>query len=129
MPKIWNYVNLYSDYELGEGTRIGSFSDIGGRIGKNCVIQCHVSIPPGTVIEDNVFIGPGVRIANEKYMMSGKLKGTIVKKGARIGMGACIGAGLVIGENVIIGMGSVVTKNIPDGEIWFGNPAKQHGRL
>ena len=46
-------------------------------------IQYHVSIPPMTVIEDDVFIGPGVKIANDRQM-DGNLKETIIKKGAKI---------------------------------------------
>jgi len=41
-----------------------------------------------------------------------------------IGMGSIILPGVIIGENVIIGAGSVVTKNIPDNSVAFGNPAK-----
>jgi len=120
--KIWQPTNLFGDYEIGEGTKIGAFCDIGGKIGKNCVIQTGVSIPPLTIIEDDVFLGPGVRIANDKKM-DGNLKGTIIKKGAKIGMGALIGAGIVIGEKAIIGMGSVVVDNVPAHCLVVGNPA------
>ena len=41
-----------------------------------------------------------------------------------IGMNSCILPGVEIGNNSIIGSGSVVTKNIPENEIWVGNPAK-----
>lgn len=123
---FWQPCNLYGEYEVGEGTRIGAFCDLGGKVGKNCVIQTHVSIPPKTIIEDNVFLGPGVRIANEKQMMSGILQGTTIKKGAKIGMGALIGPGLTIGENAVVGMGSVVLKDIPDNEVWVGNPARPY---
>ena len=47
--------NLYGDWEIGEGTTIGAMCDIGGKIGKNCKIQTGVSIPPLTIIGDNVF--------------------------------------------------------------------------
>ena len=121
--KIHLPAKLYGDYKIGDGTTIGSFCDIGGKIGKNCKIQCHVSIPPLTVIEDDVFLGPGVKIANDRQMDS-NLKGTIIKKGAKIGMGALIGAGLTIGEKSIIGMGAVVLHDTFEGEVWAGNPAK-----
>ena len=111
--KIWRPTNLYGKYEIGKGTRIGAFCDISGKIGKNCVIQTMVSVPHLTIIEDNVFLGPGVKIANDKQM-DGNLKGTIIKKGAKIGMGVLIGAGLVIGERAIIGMGSILLKDVPD---------------
>jgi acetyltransferase-like isoleucine patch superfamily enzyme len=115
--------NLYGKYKIGKGTTIGAFCDIGGTVGKNCKIQCHVSIPPLTIVEDDVFIGPGVRIANDPKMDS-NLKGTTIKKGAKIGMGALIQAGITIGENAKIGMGAVVLHDVFDCEVWAGNPAK-----
>jgi UDP-2-acetamido-3-amino-2,3-dideoxy-glucuronate N-acetyltransferase len=116
--------NLYGSYEIGEGTTVGAFCDIGGKIGKNCKIQTHVSIPPHVVIEDEVFIGPGVRFANDRWMDEGR-QPTLVKRGAKVGMGALIRAGVVIGEEAIIGMGAVVLHDVPAGEVWGGNPAKK----
>jgi acetyltransferase-like isoleucine patch superfamily enzyme len=76
-----------------------------------------------TGVGNNVFIGPGVRIANDR-MMDGNLKGTTIGDGTKIGMGTMIGAGLKIGKNVIIGQGSVVLYDIDDDEVFAGNPAK-----
>lgn len=120
--------NIWGGTTIGEGTRIGAFCDIGdAMIGKNCKIQCHVSIPPGTIIEDSVFIGPGARFANDKKPDLKKHdwepEGAIVSEGAVIGMGALIGAGVRIGYDSVVGMGAVVTKDVPDGETWVGNPA------
>ena len=50
---------------------------------------------------------------------------TLVRKGATIGAGSTIIPGIEIGENAMVGAGSVVTKNIPAGKVWAGNPAKQ----
>ena len=122
--KIWQPTNLYGNYQIGRGTKIGAFCDIGGKIGKNCVIQTMVSVPPLTIIEDNVFLGPGVRIGNEVFPMSGKLSGVRIKEGAIIGMNSSIRAGVIIGKNTIIGQHSNVVADIPDNEVWFGNPAK-----
>ena len=120
--KVWQPSNLYGNYEIGEGTRIGSFSDISGKIGKNCVIQTQVSVPPLTIIEDNVFLGPGVKIMNDKHI-DGNLKGIIIKSGAKIGIGSIICAN--VGKNTIIGAGSLLTKPTGDNEVWFGHPAKK----
>lgn len=117
--KIHKPCNLYGIWEIGAGTTIGAFCDIGGVIGKNCKIQCHVSIPPFTWIQDNVFIGPGVKFANDPKL-DGNLKGTIIKSGAKIGMGALINGGLIIGENSKIGMGSIILKDVPDGATVVG---------
>ena len=54
----------------------------------------------------------------------GKAKPVIIKDGAFIGTDCIILKGVTIGEKSVIGAGSVVTKSVPDGEIWAGNPAK-----
>ncbi|HTD05995.1 DapH/DapD/GlmU-related protein [Undibacterium sp.] len=65
-------------------------------------------------------------LAESKIYPDGFLK-IIVKKGASIGANATILSGITIGENAMIGVGSVVTKNVPAGELWFGNSAKKQG--
>lgn len=119
------YINIWGKGEIGEGTRLAAFTDIGGKVGKNCIIGCFVSIPPGVEIEDEVFIGPGVVFTNDKYPPSGKdnWRKTIIRKRASIGANATILPGLTIGEGAMVGAGSVITKNVPANETWVGNPA------
>ncbi|HCN50958.1 MAG TPA: N-acetyltransferase [Chryseobacterium sp.] len=133
---------------IGEGTYVWQFCVIlkGAKIGNGCNINCqvfiendviignNVTIKPGVQVwdgvhlEDDVFIGPNVTFTNDLFPKSKnkdfKLVKTLVKKGASIGANATILAGITIGENALIGAGSVVTKDIPDHEIWVGNPAK-----
>ena len=76
---------------------------------------------------DNVFVGANVAFTNDKYPRSkeyGHTLPTLIKRGATIGAGCTILCGITIGENAMIGAGSVVTKDIPAGELWVGNPAK-----
>jgi len=135
--KIHNLTNIYG-CSIDENTKIGPFVEIqsGVNIGKNCKIQSHSFICDGVNIEDGVFIGHGVMFCNDRLPkatnISGHLKSnedwklekTHIKKLASIGTNATIMCGVTIGENSLIGAGSVVTKNIPDNEIWVGNPAK-----
>ena len=122
------YNNFYGKYKIGKGTTIGSFCDIAGKVGKNCMIQSYVFIPRGVTIEDNVFIGPGVIFTNDKYPPSyGKYWAkTLVEQGAVIGAGAVILPGVVIGKSAIIGAGAIVTKNVPAGETWISPAAKKY---
>lgn len=127
--RVHDSANLWGEVEIDANTNIGAFCDIGNtKIGKNCKIQCHVSLPPGTRVGNNVFIGPGARCANDnRPRTEGGFvpEGVTVEDGASIGMGALIGAGVTIGKNAMIGMGAVVTKDVPAGETWVGNPARK----
>jgi len=139
---------VYDDVEIGEGTKTGHFVLIRSKtkIGKNCTIgtatiieggdvvignnvsiQSRCYMPQQTKIEDNVFMGPGVVITNDKYPPTedpSKWRPVTIKKGARIGANVTILPGVTIGENALIGAGSVVTKDIPAGKTAYGNPAR-----
>lgn len=121
---IWGKIIL-----LPESTKIGAYCDIGEpNIGHNCKIQCHVSIPPGWKIGDRVFIGPGVRFANDKHpsALNSNFQPEIgiVEDDAVIGMGALIFPGIKIGKGAVVGAGAVVTKHVEAGQTVVGNPAR-----
>lgn len=98
-------------------------------IGDNVTIKPGVQIWDGITVEDNVFIGSNVTFTDDKHPVSKnkdfKLLKTTVKKGAFLGANSTILPDVTSNENAIVGAGSVVTKDIPAGEIWFGNPAKK----
>lgn len=127
-PVIHETANIWGSKKIGNYTKIGAFCDIGdAKIGSDCKIQCHVSIPPGWTIGENVFIGPGARFANDKYpdaytAFHAEPCG-VVEDYASIGMGAII-LPVRIGRGAKIGAGAVVTKDVPAGETWVGNPAR-----
>ena len=123
---------IHSSAKIGKGTRIGAGHDISKDvvIGENCLIQCHVSIPTGTVIGDNVFIGPGVKMANDKYMVGvdavddSHLEPPVIESNARIGLGALIGAGVRIGQGACVGQGANVIHDVEPYTMVVGNPAR-----
>ena len=120
------YVNFYGLGCVGEGTTTGEFVDIGGVVGKDCKIQSMVSIPPGVIIGDRVFIGPGVVFTNDKHPNAGiewEQANTIVEDDVAIGANATI-LPVRIGKGAVIGAGSVLTHDVPAGQTWVGNPAK-----
>jgi len=95
------------------------------KVGNNVSIQIGAYITAYTTDKDNVFIGPWVVTANNKYMVGGaKLIGPTIKKGARIGANSTILPGFVIGERAVIGSGSVVTKDIAAGQTVVGNQTR-----
>ena len=126
--KEYHFCNIYKSAEIGANTKVGSYTEIGKnvKIGKDCIISAFCFMSEGVVLEDSVFVGPGTLMLNDKRPPSkGKEWGKIlIKRGASIGGGVTILPDVVIGEKAIIGAGSVVTKNVPAGEVWLGSPAK-----
>ena len=135
--QIHAFVNLYG-CRIGDGTRLGTFVEVqkGVTIGKKCKISSHTFICEGVDIEDHVFVGHGVMFTNTVLPRSvnetGELQSeadwqlvrTRIEQGASIGSGSVILCGITIGRNALIGAGAVVTKNVPAGEVWVGNPAR-----
>jgi len=135
--KIHAFVNLYGCC-IGDNTSIGAFVEIQKRtkIGKNCKISSHTFICEGVTIRDNVFIGHNVTFINDKYPKATNQEGnlqteedwsvtpTLVEEGASIGSSVTILCEVTIGTGATVGAGSVVTKDIPPGEVWTGNPAR-----
>ena len=78
------------------------------------------------VVGDNVFLGLGVNLLNDKYPPSGHLAPVIIGDNEIVGGGSVILPTVKLGRKCVIGAGSVVTKNVPEGEVWWGNPARFH---
>lgn len=129
--KIWAFTHICKSVIIGENCIVGEGVYIGPNvvIGNNCKIQNHSLIYEGVEIEDEVFIGPNVITTNDNFPRSvgnwsNRFKKTLIKKGTSICANSTIVCGIVLGENCMIGAGSVVTKNIKDNYLAYGNPAR-----
>lgn len=127
---VWQYCVIFPQAQIGENCNICAHvlieNDV--RVGDNVTIKSGVQLWDGVTIEENVFVGPNVTFTNDLYPRSkqhpAEYAKTLLKKGCSIGANSTIVCGVTIGENAMIGAGSVVTKDVPAGELWLGNPAK-----
>lgn len=118
---------------IRSGVKIGNRSIIGHLvviesdtlIGDDVTIQSQCHITKNARIEDRVFMGPKAMLINTNRISHGraykaKLEGPHIKFGARIGSGSIIMPGVTVGRNAVVGAGSIVVKDVPDEQIWFG---------
>lgn len=132
--QIWHFSHVMSGAKIGRHCIIGQnvFVASGAVLGDNIKIQNNVSIFKGVVLEDDVFCGPSMvftNVFNPRSFISRKkeFRQTLVKRGATIGANATIICGHTIGSYAFIGAGSVVTRDVPDYALVYGNPGKVKG--
>jgi acetyltransferase-like isoleucine patch superfamily enzyme len=145
---ICPHVTIYAGVKIGKRVLIGDSSSIFCRvvvdddviISRNVTINSDVSIGKNTrimdnthitgrcVIGDNVFISVGVSMTNDsRFGRSGyseDCQGPTIEENVCIGAGAVLLPGVHIGRNSVVAAGSVVKKNVPEGMIVAGNPAR-----
>ena len=116
------FQNIYNS-EIGKDTRIGAFVEIGNaKIGDNCSIQAFTFICGGVEIGNHVFIGPHVCFTNDKYPEAHGAwvrRKTIVEDNVSIGANSTILPGITLGKGCKIAAGSIVTKDVKEGELWL----------
>ena len=126
-----NKANIRENNVIGNHVSVGTLSVVEHHvtIGDNVRIHTQAFVPEYTILEEGCWIGPNVVITNAKYPKSPTAKqdlmGCRIKKNAKIGANSTILPGIDVGENSLVGAGSVVTKSVPDGAVFVGNPARQ----
>lgn len=140
---IWHQAQVRERACIGANCIIGkgAYVDFDVSIGSNVKIQNGVFVYHGVTIEDGVFLGPGVYLTNDKLPRAinpdGSLKSdadwqvspTLIKAGASLGAGAVVLPGVTIGCFAMVGSGAVVTRDVPDHGLVYGNPARLHGHV
>lgn len=125
-------VVVREECSIGRDVSIWSNSiiDYGCVIGDRVKIHSNCYVAQFTVIEDGAFLAPGVSIANDLYPgdaeSADRMAGPIIGAGAQIGVNSTLLPYVRIGVGAIIGSGSVVSRDVPDGMVAFGNPARVH---
>jgi UDP-2-acetamido-3-amino-2,3-dideoxy-glucuronate N-acetyltransferase len=132
--KIWHFSHIMRDCVIGERCNIGQNVVISPqcRVGNNVKIQNNVSVYTGVIIEDDVFCGPSMvftNVINPRSHIERKTeyKPTLVRRGASIGANSTIVCGVTLGQYCFVGAGAVVTRDVPDYAIVYGNPARLKG--
>jgi UDP-2-acetamido-3-amino-2,3-dideoxy-glucuronate N-acetyltransferase len=132
--KIWHFSHVMKDSRIGERCNIGQNVVIspGCTVGNNVKIQNNVSIYTGVELEDDVFCGPSMvftNVVNPRSHIERKTeyKRTLVKRGSSIGANSTIVCGVTLGQYCFIGAGAVVTRDVPDYALVYGNPSRLRG--
>lgn len=127
---VWQYAVILAGAHIGSNCNINchTFIENDVTIGNNVTVKSGIYLWDGITIGNDVFLGPNVTFTNDKYPRSKQypeeFQRTTIEDGASVGAGAIILGGVTVGRKAMIGAGSVVTKNVPAGELWVGNPAK-----
>ena len=128
--RVWQFTVVLARAVIGRNCNINShcFIENDVVVGDNVTVKCGVYLWDGLRVEDDVFIGPNVTFTNDKKPRSKvypeQFLSTTIKAGASIGAGAVILPGLTIGRRAMIGAGAVVTRDVPDDAVVYGDAAR-----
>lgn len=122
-------VTIRENSEIGHHVRIGTLTDVQGdcQIGNYVSIHSKVFIGEKTIIKDFVWIFPHVVLTNDTNPPSNTLMGIVIEKFVSISAGAMILPGVTIKKDALIGAGAIVNRDVSEGRIALGNPAKDVG--
>lgn len=130
--RVWAFAHVLPDARIGCDCNIcdGVFVENDVVLGDRVTVKNFVALYDGLRVGDDVFIGPGVSFANDRYPRSKRhvdFPFTILERGCSIGAGAVILPGVTVGKYALVAAGAVVTRNIAAFTLVKGNPARPTG--
>lgn len=126
-----NKANIREHNVIGDDVSLGTLSVIEHHVEVEDGVRIHTQafVPEYTRLKRNSWIGPNVVLTNALYPQSpnakNDLRGAVLEENARVGANCTLLPGVRIGRNSLVGAGSVVTRDVPDGWVVAGNPARK----
>jgi acetyltransferase-like isoleucine patch superfamily enzyme len=113
-----------ADSVIGRGSVVDNDVQLGARVR----VQTAVYLTAFTLVEDDVFVGPGALTTNDNTMArhgtEAPLRGAILRRACRVGAGALLTPGVEIGEEAYVAAGALVTRDVPPRGVVMGAPAR-----
>jgi acetyltransferase-like isoleucine patch superfamily enzyme len=129
--RIGDHAQIRDGAEIGPGATIGSLSSVDPdvKVGPRASVQARCYLSAGTVVEEDVFIGPGVTLTNDNTMdrhpPGMRLAGPLLRRACRVGGGVVVCPAVEIGEEAFVAAGAVVAGDVPPRAVVMGVPARQ----
>ncbi len=131
--KVWAFAHILPEVQVGADCNIcdHTFIETGVVLGDRVTLKSGVYLWSGVEVENDVFVGPCATFTNDRRPRSQQYLPEYPKlrllQGCSIGANATILPGVTIGRWAMVGAGSVVTRDVPDYALIFGNPARSQG--
>lgn len=132
---VGDQANVREGAVLGAGSVLGFGSALGpmARVGSRVRVQTHAWLTGWTLVEDDVFVGPGVVTMNDDTMArlapGQRLRGPVLRRACRVGGGVLLTPGVEVGEEAFVAAGAVVTHDVPAGTVVMGMPGRARGAV
>jgi len=110
---------------IGRGSAVDNDVTVGDRVR----VQTGCYLTAYSVIEDDVFVAPGVTLTNDdtmgRHAPDYEIRGATLRRACRVGGGVVLTPGVEIGEEAFVAAGAVVTRDVPARAVVMGVPARQ----
>ncbi len=129
--RVGDHAQIRDGATIGPGATVGSLSSVdpGVVIGARASVQARCYLSAGTVVEDDVFIGPGVTLANDntmdRHLPEFELAGPLLRRACRVGAGVVVCPAIEIGEEAFVAAGAVVVADVAPRSVVMGVPARR----